>query len=98
MKKYTYRTGGHGQPIEKFEVVQETKAFITYWCPFFGGTPIVERSAKRSSYYNFFDTFAEARQFLLARKDTEIANYKLRIENLISDRARIEKLQEEDAG
>jgi hypothetical protein len=73
-----FRTGGYGNKlIESVEIDRETESSV-----FIGKN----RNAKRSSYHNYFDTWDDAKAFLLKnaedaaasiRRQLEVANGKL---------------------
>jgi hypothetical protein len=56
-----YVTGLYGTPIEKVEIVRETNSFVIRH----GKRGNEVRDAKRSQYSNYFDTYAEAKEFLV---------------------------------
>jgi len=80
MIKYKeYRTNGE---IEKTKAIKETKNFIylvadTEWFP--GG----RKEAKESDYHKYFDTFNDAKEWVIKKLDE-------RIEKLRNDVARVE--------
>jgi len=65
-----YRTGGwneNGQLIEAIECERETETSV--WIR--GG-----RQLKRTSFINFFDTWEDAKQFLLDKAEANCGRYK----------------------
>jgi hypothetical protein len=76
-----YKTGGWGKfLIEKIEVEKETEKCVFIKRTDYKGKPILDRNNKRSDYYNFFDTFEEAKQFLLSKSYNRINSYKHNLE------------------
>ena len=68
-----YKTGGYKNLIQEVEVVKETNKFVTVLQEKFtlSDRPveyIERRSAKRSSYDNYFKTYHEAYEFLKDRR------------------------------
>lgn len=53
------------KPIEKVEVVSETEQFVTYIQQYEYSKPQKEKSSKRSQHASFFDTYDEAKSFLI---------------------------------
>ena len=101
MSKYTYRTGGYGDSlIVRVEVVKETEKQITILMPRHWAMPGEEkkfqeqREAKRSSYQNHFDTFADAKAFLLSVCDGKIASYQSSLDDAKAHKQKINNLQE----
>lgn len=63
MSKTFYRTGAWGkEPIEPVVVDRETEQ-----CVYINGS----RQNKRSGYTNYFNTFAEAKDYLVAKRRRE---------------------------
>lgn len=58
-----YRTGGFSTPIESVEIIRATPKFVVYSDEYGRQT----RSKKRSEWINWFETFDEARDFLVGR-------------------------------
>lgn len=68
-----YRT--YFDKIETVEVVRETAASV-YVGEKMGG----RREAKRSSFYNYFDTWQEAHEFLVLRAEIAVSGAQSRLE------------------
>lgn len=67
-----FRTGGYGNKlIESVEVDRETESSV-----FIGKN----RNAKRSSYHNYFDTWEDAKAFLLKNAEEEAASCRRQLE------------------
>ena len=102
MSKYAYRTGGYGDNlIVRVEVVKETEKQITALIPYDSWTiPGKEkkfreqREAKRSNYQNYFDTFTEAKAFLMSQCDGQIASYQSSLDSIKARKQKINNLQE----
>ena len=52
------------KPIEKVEVLSETQNLITYIDTWYG-TPCKKRVSKSTQYASFFDTYDDAKRFLI---------------------------------
>jgi hypothetical protein len=101
MSKYTYRTGGYCDDfIKRYEVVKETEKQITILIPDYWTMPGAEkkfkerREAKRSSHQNHFDTFADAKAFLMSAYDGQIASYQSSLDGVKAKKQKINNLQE----
>jgi len=67
-----FRTGGYGNKlIESVEIDRETESSV-----FIGKN----RNAKRSSYHNYFDTWDDAKAFLLKNAEDEAASIRRQLE------------------
>lgn len=67
-----YKTGGCGNKlIESVEIDRETESSV-----FIGKN----RNAKRSSWHNYFDTWDDAKSFLLKNAEDEAAGARIRLE------------------
>lgn len=74
-----YRTQKYGSRIEEFEVNRETNVtiwFNTEW----QGKVSEERQAKKSTYHNWFDTFEEAKDFLIDSEKRKILGFESQLE------------------
>ena len=98
-KKYTYRTGGCPDVIQRLEVVKETEKQIVvleHWTSYDGKTNVNEsRNAKRSDYHNFFDTFEQAKAFLMAQCDAQMRSYQSSLDSVKARKAKYNELKEE---
>jgi hypothetical protein len=101
MSKYTYRTGGYGDNlIQRVEVVKETEKQITVLMPDYWSMPGKEkkfreqREAKRSNHQSYFDTFADAKAFLMSVCDGQIASYQSSLDRVKAHKQKINNLQE----
>jgi len=71
--------------IEEVEVIRETAKFVVL--------VDLQRWAKRSDdHYNFFDTWAEARQFLIDREKTAISGLAKKIQEHAETLKKIEAM------
>jgi len=80
--------------IGKREVIRETTKQITYkyvWC----GKEHEAREAKRSEYQNWFDTFGDARTFLLRKAENERSEIYKRLESKNKEIEQLTNLKEE---
>jgi hypothetical protein len=95
-KKYTYRTGGYPDVIKRLEVVKETEKQVVVLVPdLWSGKPRTSRNAKRSDYHNFFDTFEQAKAFLMAQCDSQIRVYQSNIDSVKARKAKYNELREQ---
>ena len=93
--KYTYRTGGYPGGIKRMEVVKETdKQIVVLEYNLWSKTFIESRRAKRSDFYNFFDTFDQAKAFLMAGCDCQIRQYQSSLDSVKARKQVINNLQE----
>lgn len=93
--KHTYKTGGYGEnAIVKLEVIKETDKQITTIERGYDGKPHERRQAKRSEYINFFDTFEQAKAFLLAGCDCQIRKYQSMIDSAKARKQKYNELRE----
>ena len=67
-----FKTGGWGNDlIESVEIDRETDNIVFI---------MKKRNAKRSSWHNYFDTFDEAKAFLIETAENEIASIRRQLE------------------
>lgn len=88
-----YRTGGWDCYIEEVEVVRETAKQIILleeW----RGKKSERRTTKRGNYHNYFDSWAEARDFLLEKAHSKVQSTEANFEEAMKKRGEIEKLKE----
>lgn len=91
-----YKAGGWEEDlIVPVEVIKETDKQITYMRPSYynGAKPSESRVAKRSGYENFFSTWQEAHDFLLARARRSVEAAEDRLNSERADLAKIEALK-----
>ena len=71
-----------GSKIEAIEVLGQTESFVKL--------PNGRKDAKRSSGYNYFDTFQEAKEFLIRTAENKVESLRLQLEraNMELDRVR----------
>lgn len=67
-----WKTGGYLKTIEPVEVIRKTEKMIVIQEMRFNGTQRERRTAIRSSYDNYFDTFEEAKAFLIEREKNRL--------------------------
>jgi hypothetical protein len=82
-----YRSGGYnknGAPIEAVEVQRETQS--TIWI---NG----KRGSKRTEYDNYFDTWDEAKEFLLSKASSELASARRKLERAQGEYGNIKGLK-----
>jgi len=84
MKKYKAQFSS----IIPLETVRETDAF--YWLSDNG-----PRNAKETTYHKLFDTFDDAKKYLIRKKQNEIEIYEINLRRLRDELAQIEILSEE---
>ena len=77
-----YRTGGWKKEIEMVEIVKETNASVFMEREKMSGEKELVRNAKRSQYTNYFNTWKEAHDFLIAEKRKAVLTATLRAHNL----------------
>ena len=70
--------------IRKLEIKKETDSFIV----FKDGT----RSAKNSSYCSYYDTFEEAKQWLIAYLDMRIQKYQSSLDQAKRKKQRVDNM------
>lgn len=90
MKKY--RISKYKNDIEEFEITKETKKCIFYYDDFFKRE---RRELKQSHYQNFFDTWDEAYQALLARIESKVDSYKRCLAKELKELEEIKELGKE---
>ena len=86
-----YRTSWRTE-IEKIEVVRETAKFYVLMAS--NPRHPERREAKSSDWQNYFDTFKEAKQFLIDRLKTKIKKYELNIEYVEEELKEAEALED----
>ena len=91
MKKYN--TGGYDTLIKEVEVISETKCFVRVQC-----VGSVCRESKRSDYTNYFDTWEEAKQFLLENAQARVDALEERLSEAEQKLATIIELKPPDVG
>jgi hypothetical protein len=80
-----YVTGGFGKhPIEQVEVERETTASV--WI---NGS----RNAKVSDWKNYFDTWDEAKQYLLNQAEAKLTGARFRLQSARSEHGNIKGLK-----
>lgn len=86
MKKYKTT---HGSQIEKVEILRETdqSVFIDRWGK-------EARRSKRGEYCNYFDTFDEAKQYLMQESQGKIENLHIQLGYETKELAKIVKMEE----
>ncbi len=86
MKKYKTT---YGSQIEKVEILRETdqSVFIDRW-----GKEV--RSPKRGKYCNYFDTFDEAKQYLMHASQEKIENLHIQLGYETEKLAKIVRIEE----
>lgn len=87
-----YKTVSFGRHrIEKVEVVKETEK--TVWVKTGDGATI-NKTLKDSVYHHYFNSWQEAKDYLLAKKQTEIESIRRRLEYANSVLGNIKGLKE----
>ena len=82
-----YRTGGWGKKlIVNVEIERETESSVLIKG---------RRNAKRTEYYNYFDTWAAAKKFLLTVAEEKVARIRLNLERANDELRIIEGLKED---
>lgn len=71
MKKYLART--YMEKIELVEIIRETESSVFLSCGAAWANGGARREAKVSEFQGYFDTFTEARRFLLEIEEGKIA-------------------------
>jgi len=86
-----YRAGGWGNNlIEAIETIKETEK--TVW--FMSDRGRECREAKQSSYQNWFNTFKEAKDFLMGKKQSKIDGLRRQLEVAKSEFGNLKGLKE----
>ena len=81
MTKYRTYSPAYGSPsIEKTEIVHETEKCVFLPSRWGGGKP--DRKPKADSYWHYFDTFQEAKRWLIAKSKAALENAILQKEGL----------------
>jgi len=79
--KLKYVTGGFGvNPIKKVECVRETEKSV-WIVESWNGKEKIQQTLKRSSWRNYFDTFEEAKQFLIKDCEHKLMGLQGRVSN-----------------
>lgn len=92
MRKYIYSAGGYPE-LQRMEFVKETEKFVTVKVKTWNGFE-ERRFLKRSSTLNFFDTFEQAKAFLIAQLDTMLSAYQSSINSVMSKKEKYNELTE----
>lgn len=85
MIKYRAKTQTWGQLIEKINVERETKK-----CVWIDG----RRSNKMSDWYCYFDTFGEAKNYLISEAENKVQAARSKLNNAKSHLGNIQALKE----
>lgn len=64
------------KPIEKVEIIKESEHFV--WIK------KDVREAKNTKYHQYFDSYSEAKAYLVQKQDKEISKLKIKIKELES--------------
>jgi len=93
--KFKYVTGNYGLlPIVKKEITRETDNSVWYMIKSMSGKEVEQRSLKRSSWKNYFDTFEEAKQFLIEESMGKLSSLQERLNNEQLNLAKLHELSE----
>jgi hypothetical protein len=84
MIKYKVAAGNH---IEKAEIERETAHFVFYTCPFWG-------SGRKESKDRFFNSYAEAKQYIVNNAARDVETAQIRLEYAQKALAKAEALTE----
>lgn len=76
--KIKYRTG-FGCEIEEIEIIRETAKQVVYVVEGYKGVSNEIRSNKKSKYENWFNSFNEAKDYLINKYETRILGCKTRL-------------------
>ena len=88
-----YKTTGCASQIEAVEIVKQTAYFVTYKYEFHtGGGVHLIKTAKRSSYENYFDTREEAKAFLVKKVAAKLNSKRHEVTTLETLKKEIEAL------
>jgi len=87
MKKFRNR---YDHEIEEIEVISETEKYVTLEAVAFDGKH--RREMKRSNYMNYFDTWQEAKDFLVDREKEAIGKLERQIAQHVATLAKIEEM------
>jgi hypothetical protein len=80
-----YRTGGytdrHGKGlIQEIKIVKETPKQVVFIDKRFGNNAATSKEAKRSSYQNWHDSWAEAKLFILNDQQRKVDRIRLQLD------------------
>lgn len=90
MKKFK-ATKGYDYKIEDLEIIKETGSFITYMYKGYS-SEYESREKKITDYYGWFDTFDEAKQWLMDQLDIQIKNAQAQVDRLKSQKQKVNNL------
>ena len=84
MKKF--RCFSAGSKIEEIEILGQTDFFVKL--------PNGRKDAKRSSGFNYFDTFQEAKDFLIGVAENKVRSLRLQLERANGELGQIKGIKE----
>ena len=88
-----YRVGRYDMGIQERELTKVTPKTV-FWAGDWFGKPREERELKQSEWANWFDTWAEAKEFLLKRERHDLNKHKLGMEKAASKIVFIENMKQ----
>ena len=93
MKKY--RNGGYGRnPIEEIEIERETATSV--WIKVSNGKD--RRNSKKTEWHNYFDTWEEAKDFLLKNAERKVERFNVLLSKAEKELASIKALERTSEG
>ncbi len=81
-----YRCFTRGNNVEKVEIVSQTEHFVKL--------SNGRKDAKRSSGYNYFDSFNEAKEFLIESAENKVRSLRLQLERANGELGQIKGIKE----
>ena len=92
-EKFMYQVGNYNCEIEKVKVTKETDKFVTVE-RIYNKEKYERREAKNSSWHNFFNTFQEAKNYLIEQSENKIKSYEENAEREKQNLVKIINLKE----
>lgn len=92
---HKYRVTKYGIEIEKREITKETKNFVTILEDIGNSRKRERKVAKESEYDRYFDSFYEAKQYLLERESKRMEYAQRDVENYMKNIVEIKSLSDE---
>lgn len=89
-----YKTGGYRFPIEKVEITRKTDKSVWYMSETYHGKQKEHRELLMSSYYQWFESFDEAKDYLVSNLESIIEALNGRVSVATAELGRVKELQE----
>ena len=91
--KYKVSSKSHNPKIEKVEVVRETAQCV--FLPPYNGMGSERREAKSSDYADYFDSFEDAKSFLVTLWESKVNSARLNLEQYKGTLGNIKGMKEQ---